>query len=240
MAINAKLADFSANSYVTVEEANTYFGTRSSTTAWDALATTAKEAYLKQSTRDVDNFNFVEAKYYEAQPLEFPRDDHETVSGNCATAQGESTATLLDDVTFKNTVLNSDTYMAMPNNYWQYGSCHLTDDNLVELIASSNTDGIVHMDTAFTASLTTDTAFRVFAPIYPQVKEAVYEQALFILDNPGLDSIQAYKSLGSNKIRIGDVSVEIAAGSMSKITISPTAKKLLSRYIKRTMTSARR
>ncbi len=232
MTINAKQGDISANSYVNLEEATAYFAIRRNTINWDNLSATNEEIVLKQAGRDVDAFNFVEEKYYEVQAMEFPRDNHETVIGNCATWQGESTATLADDASFKSTALQSSTYNAMPSNYWQYGTCHLTDDNLIEYIASSNRTGIIHTDTAFTASLTTSTAFRVFAPIYQDIKDAQCEQALFILDNPNINTLQTYKSLGSSRVTIGDVSVELKGTSSKKIPISSTAKKLISKYIK--------
>ena len=239
MAINAKLGDFTADSYVSVVEANTYFSGRTNTDNWDNIATSAKEVALKTAARDIDAFNFVGDKYYDAQTMQFPRDSHEVVTGNCATAQGESTATLIDSITFYNANLKSDTYGEIPDNYWQYGSCHLTDDHLVETIASSNRTGIVHMENAFTASLTTSTKFTVFAPLYSEIKDAQCEQTLFLLDNPSLDTIQSYKSVGSTRVKIGDVDVTLSSANTSKITISPVAKKLLSRFIERSMSSAR-
>lgn len=55
MAINATPGDPTADSYVTVNEADTYFfGTRATT--WGAQNTSAKEALLKEATRLLDRF----------------------------------------------------------------------------------------------------------------------------------------------------------------------------------------
>jgi len=234
MSLNIKLGYSDQDSYVTASWANNYFTKRRNVTEWTNLtATSDKEAVLTQAARDLNIFSYEGAKYYESQALEFPRDDHEVVTGYCATYQTESTATLTDSISFKNTNLKSDTYNKIPNNYWQYGSCHLTDDNEIDVIATSNaTTAVIHLESGFTASLTTSTAFKVFAPVDTNIMQAQCEQALFILKNPNIETIQNYKLLGAEDVRIGDVSVSFKPGSSTKISISPMSRKLLSRWVR--------
>ena len=112
MALNSKLGDFNQNSYVTATQANSYMDTKQNTSEWDNLSTTAsKENVLQQAARDLDYFNFIDEKYYDSQGLAFPRDSHETVTGNPATP--------LSATSFKNSNMYSTTYNNMPNNYWK-------------------------------------------------------------------------------------------------------------------------
>lgn len=76
MALNATAGSASADSYVTLTEANAYFDARFGSDAWTALATDAlKEKALKQATRHIDRFRFWGTKGDAAQALQFPRGD---------------------------------------------------------------------------------------------------------------------------------------------------------------------
>ncbi len=228
--LNAKVADFTANSYVTVPEANDYIRNKyGHSSAWDTLSTEGKKRVLIEAAEDIDIFNFSGEKYYDAQPLEFPRDDHEVVTGYCATP--------ITSNSFKNTNLKSTTYGKYPQDYWKYGSCHLVDDNEVGEIASSNvTSGIVHMKDNFSASLTTSTEFKIFAPIDKTVKHAQVEQALFLIEKKGSNTLLNYKNIGAQEVEIGDTRVRFAdAMSGNRIPISSIARKLLSRWIRKAL-----
>jgi hypothetical protein len=90
MSINTSIGTPTANSYVSVSFANTYFLMREFSDQWANIsanstgtlsATTRKENLLKQATREIDReFRFQENKYYwgyigadDYQALEFPR-----------------------------------------------------------------------------------------------------------------------------------------------------------------------
>lgn len=224
--LNTKLGDFNANSYVTVEEANEYILNKyGHVNAWDTLSTDSKKRILIEATREIDRYNFIDDKYYDSQPLSFPRDTHDVKTGACATP--------LTTSSFKNTGLKSTTYNTYPQNYWKYGTCHLKDDNEAAVIASSNVDtGLVHMTTNFTASLTTNTNFVIFAPLNRDIKHAQIEQALYVLDNSRSDTIQMYQSAGARSVKIGDVTVEFKDSSNpSKLSVSSISRKLLGPWI---------
>ena len=85
MSLNSKLGDPSQNSYVTATQANDYFTNRYDTDEWDALATTTKEGVLVEAARMLEWFNYSKSKYYDSQGLSLPFEDHEIVTGNCAT-----------------------------------------------------------------------------------------------------------------------------------------------------------
>lgn len=84
--VNSKLGDSAANSYVTVTQANEFIRNRyGHPNAWDALTLNAKKRVLIESARRLENFNYINNKYYDAQALAFPRSNHEIITGNCAT-----------------------------------------------------------------------------------------------------------------------------------------------------------
>lgn len=74
MALDATVGGISANSYVTVEEANTYFADRLHASAWTAFA--GKEAALITASRLLDwELRFQGFKADSAQAMQFPRTD---------------------------------------------------------------------------------------------------------------------------------------------------------------------
>lgn len=229
MATNIKLGDPVQTSYVNATQANTYFTNRRNAAKWSALAVASKNEVLIQAANDLEAFNYIGEKYYDNQGLQFPRDDHEVVTGNCATPFTINSFTHAD--------LYSTTYAKIPGNRWKYGSCHITAGTPVrdiKLIASSDvSDGTVTMVEDFTASPNANAKFIVFAPIDKEVQDAQCEQALYILENPNIDSLQSYKELGVRSIRIGDVDMEFKQRGKTRVSISPKARKLLARWIKR-------
>uniref|UniRef100_A0A6M3JQ00 Putative head tail connector protein n=1 Tax=viral metagenome TaxID=1070528 RepID=A0A6M3JQ00_9ZZZZ len=229
MATNTKLGDRAQDSYVTASQADTYFGNRRDTTEWDNIATTSnKEVVLKQAAQDIDIFNYVGEKYYDSQGLAFPRNDHKIVTGNCTAS--------ITNTSFRHGNLKSSTYGKYPTSYWKYGSVHITTGtplNDIKLIASSNTvTGSITVAT-FTATPTTNTGFIVFAPIDKNIRNAQCEQALFILKNANIESLYNYRDAGAREVEIGDVRVSFGSSASDKIAISPEARKLLSRWIRK-------
>ncbi|MFH1667869.1 MAG: DnaT-like ssDNA-binding protein [Candidatus Komeilibacteria bacterium] len=234
LTLNTKIGDISANSYVTLKEANDYIRNKYGRgNSWDTLDSNGKKRVLIQAAKDIDSFSFIEEKYYDSQALEHPRTNHEVVTGNCATYQAESTATLTDNQSFKNTGLKSDSYGEIQSNYWKYSTCHLTSDFESENVATSNRTGVIHLENSFTTNLTTSTPFKIFAPIDQNIKSAQCEQSLFLTQAERIDTLQIYKDLGAARIRIGDTEVEIKAGSSTRIALAPVARKLLGQFIKR-------
>lgn len=86
MSIDATVGGPSANSYISVSDANDYFDARVGTpTTWTNATTAAKEAALKHATRAIDTFTFAGIKYYQdTQALAFPR----TAASNDKDANG--------------------------------------------------------------------------------------------------------------------------------------------------------
>lgn len=99
MSIHASVGTPTADSYLTVAEANSYFEYRSGVATWDNIAsnstgtlsaTAVKERLLRQATREIDNnLRFYGQKYtdtfYNAsdyQALQFPRNDMIDANGN--------------------------------------------------------------------------------------------------------------------------------------------------------------
>ena len=235
--LNTKLGDMNTNSYVTVTEANTYIRKKyGHDSRWDTLTTEGKKAVLVEAAREIDSYNFINEKYYESQSMQFPRSDHTIVTGNCAAT---ITATA-----FKHTSLKSSTYGTYPTNYWTYGTCHITVGTPVydiRNIARSNViTGHVAMDTAFTATPTTNTQFIIFSPLFKEVKDAQCEQALYILESQHAETLQNYRNIGAKRVAIGDVEVDFVEGASGEnVAIAPISKKLLSRWIRKQLRIAR-
>ena len=227
MSLNAKLGDPNQNSYVTATQADEYFTNRYDTDEWDNLATTDKVALLLEATRNLEWFNYSKGKFYDTQGLSLPFDDHETVTGNCATPAAINS--------FYHANLKSTTYNEIPSNYWKYGSVHITVGtplNDIRLIQSSNvTTGSIAVTENFSATCTATTQFIVFAPVVTAMKHAQCEQAIFIAQNTSLKMISRYRDHGTKYVRIGDAAVSYHDKTSGKILMSPAAKKLLSAFI---------
>lgn len=230
--LNANLGDPSANSYVTLQEANNYIrNVRGHSSTWDLLSVEGKKRLLIEAARDVDRLNFIGEKYYDFQALEFPRDDHEKVQGTCASP--------ITIISFANTNLSRTTYGKTRSNddSWKYGSVHITNGTPLNDIRMINTSvvstDVITMVTNFTATPNTSTSFIAFEPLDKEIKDAQCEQALFIIDNTSSDELTAY-GLIANEVEIGDVRVKFNDGMSDKKTgHSPSAKHLLSKWINR-------
>lgn len=72
MPLNATVGDISANSYVTIEEANAYFADRSNASSWST--STQQEQLLITMSRLIDwQLKFKGVKTSELQAMQFPR-----------------------------------------------------------------------------------------------------------------------------------------------------------------------
>ena len=74
--IIATLKSATANSYVTLAEANTYFETVPDSTTWDNKTDDQKNRALISATRWIDGLNFYGDRCDENQALKWPRNNH--------------------------------------------------------------------------------------------------------------------------------------------------------------------
>ena len=74
--INATLQSETANSFVTLAEANTYFETVPSSTDWDNKTDDAKNRALISATRWIDTLNFYGDRCDADQALSWPRNNY--------------------------------------------------------------------------------------------------------------------------------------------------------------------
>jgi hypothetical protein len=227
------LAGPSSNSYVTLKEANDYIREiRGHTDTWDTLSLEGRKRALIQACKDIDKFNFIGKKYYDNQALEFPRDNHDTITGDCATP--------LTSTSFKCTSFTEDTYGSYKSNtnFWRYGTVHITAAtplyDIRNIDTSNITTDVITVTATFTATPTGNTDFIAFEPLDPNIKLAQCYQALHILENEGGNTLYNYKSAGAKEVQIGDVRVKFSGsgGSMSR-NISSKAKQMLSGWIER-------
>ena len=75
--INATLSSASANSYVTLAEADAYFETSPSSTQWDNKQDDKKNRALIAATRWIDSFVFYGDRCDHGQALKFPRNNYQ-------------------------------------------------------------------------------------------------------------------------------------------------------------------
>lgn len=73
MTINSTPKDADAVSYLSVEEATSYFGGKYGADKWTTLSTTDQEKLLVSATRQIDSFVFSGRKTDADQALEWPR-----------------------------------------------------------------------------------------------------------------------------------------------------------------------
>ena len=85
--INATIKSQTANSYVTLTEANSYFETVPSSTTWDDKTVDQKNRALIAATRWIDTFVYQGDRCDENQALKFPRTNYQVdrVELSCST-----------------------------------------------------------------------------------------------------------------------------------------------------------
>ena len=74
--ITATLKSATANSYVTLAEANTYFETVPDSTTWDNKTDDQKNRALISATRWIDSLNFYGDRCDDGQALKWPRNNY--------------------------------------------------------------------------------------------------------------------------------------------------------------------
>ena len=75
--INATIKSETANSYVTLAEANSYFETSPSSTQWDNKTDDKKNRALISATRWIGSFVFYGDRCDDGQALKFPRNNYQ-------------------------------------------------------------------------------------------------------------------------------------------------------------------
>jgi len=229
--LNANIADPSANSYSRVDEANTYIKNKyGHNNLWDTMSIEGKKRVLIQAANDLEGFNYIEDKYYNNQGLEFPRNDHDIVSGDCATPFTINS--------FSDSGFTSDTYGAEKSNtnFWKYGSIHITSGTPLHDVRSIETSNIstdvLTMFTDFTATPNANTDFIAFEPLSKYIKYAQIEQALYIIESKSAISTSQYSAI-ADEVEFDEVRVKFKKGASMSKKISIKARKLLGRWIER-------
>ena len=231
--LTTKLGTADSNSYLSISEMNTYArNKRGHNNVFDTLSLEGRKRLLIQAANEMELHNYIDEQYYpDAQNLQFPRDTSEVVEGGCATPFSINSFTHSD--------LYSTTYNEIPANHWH--TCHIvlgTPLRDTRLISSSDvSDGTVTMKTDFTATPNANTDFVIFAKLDKEILDAQAEQVLFILDNINMETLSSYQTMGAKSVEIGDVKIDfnVSGGQTARVGISPEAKKLLSRWIKRSL-----
>ena len=116
--IDATLSGTSANSYVTLAQANTYFETVPDSSTWTNKTDDQKNRALIAATREIDNLVFYGDRCDNGQALKFPRNNYE-----------------VDDVVLACT--------AVPNNikYAQYELARALANDTEAMTGNTGTDG---------------------------------------------------------------------------------------------------
>lgn len=86
-----------SNSYITLENAETYFEERLNSDAWEDANENDKKRALITSTKSIDRLNFSGGKTNDEQVLQFPRDDDASIPQTIKDATCENALMLLDD-----------------------------------------------------------------------------------------------------------------------------------------------
>lgn len=238
VSFNTKLGDSSANTYVTLREANEYI--KSSfyhPDQWDNLTLEGRRRVLIQATKDIDTFNYRDKPYYDSQSLAFPRSDHETHAG---------TASINTATTGKLRALNlySSTYNDIPDDYFKNGTVHIKAGNnfrQVRHISSSVASkdggyGELTLSSPFSSNVVASDQFVVFKPIYQEIRDAQCEQAIYIIAEE-FYKYADYVHAGIGYIRTGDFGVSLKDPSRgvptSKVCVK--ARRLLGRFMRKSI-----
>lgn len=108
-------------SYMTVEEADTYFGNRLNIRAWECASYDEKRRGLYMATEIIDRLNFNGCKADSAQENQFPRDTDTTIPEDVQRASAEIALALLDgvdpDMEYENLRLKSQGYGGVRSTY---------------------------------------------------------------------------------------------------------------------------
>ena len=141
--------------YITVADAEIYFGERLNSDVWEDSSESDKLKALITSTRAIDTLNYIGTKTDEDQERQFPRDDETTIPTGIETATCECAIALLDgvdpEVEFENVMMVSQGYANIRSTFdrttiqehliygipsstaWKYLMPFLVDDKSFEI-----------------------------------------------------------------------------------------------------------
>lgn len=212
-----------ANSYVTVAEATQYFADRDNSTSWTGASADQKSQALIEATRLVDAYRFHGCKLKEWQRLEFPRYHKTTVLS--LTPKTVGATTLQNDSIMKK--------MSYPPDFFKYGAVWFYDENQAAygqfrlVTAFDHLTGILTLESALSPLPDTLSSFQLWTGIPYEVKWAVCETALAIIED--LITSQANGNIKRQKLDTEEV--EYFDQSIQEIQLTLKAKQLLLPYI---------
>jgi hypothetical protein len=226
MALITTPSDPSANSYVTLAEANAYFEDRSDVSDWTSLTDDQKEAVLKLATKHIDTFRFhgneimpLPAYYRDKQRLKFPRTTARKKSGVVDSAGNDY---------FIDSARADEQHE--PDDFWIDG-CVIIKDGTGKGQTRKISDfdmatGKITVSENWTTNPDTTSDYLVVEKIQKEVKDATCEQAFYITNGGGERAKMQAEGVASYDI--GDLSETFRDGmGAGKIAISNEAKGLL-------------
>lgn len=212
-----------ANSYISLADANTYFANRTDVSDWSALTDDQKEAVLKLAVQQIDSLRFFstrmieKATYYRReQNLQFPRADHEALSGSVDSA---TTTTIVD--------ASLASHINYPDDYWNGGAVIITSGTgrgQTALISDfDSATGTVTVSSAFSTTPDSTSQYMLIAKIDNKVKYAQCEQALYLVKGGGERA--KLQSEGVKSYSIGDLSETFGDGAVGGGQTTPIASE---------------
>jgi len=220
--LNSTPSDFVAESYISVVEADAYFGNHPKSTDWDDASSADQVKSLQLATLMIDMHRFHHGKYRvnPEQPLMFPRGNARVAGG---TADSGSTTTIVDATL-------ADDPTTAPTNYYKNWAVEVTaGTNLdeIRLVTAYNAStGQLTVETAFTNAIDSTSQFILIEKIPNAVRYACAEIAIWLLGGG-----DANKDPNIKAKKIGDFSVSYFEGAAGEITLPEKANILLKPYI---------
>jgi hypothetical protein len=223
MALNTIPSHKDADSYITIDEANTYFSDfYYGDTVWVAASTALKEQALRMATKIIDRFRFFNEKLDNEQRLAFPRSNAETAGG---TADSGDTTHLTSSL-----LADKDQY---PDDYWNYGCVKILEGtneyDKRQIKDFTRSTGQLEVFSAFTAAIDNTSQFQLIKEVPLAVKHAQAEIALWIIKGQHKGSRAALQAEGVKSFSVGGLSETFEGGK--DIAIPQEAQNLLDRYI---------
>ena len=231
MALNTTPTDPSADSYVTLAEADAYLQDRTDVSDWTALTDSQKEAVLKLATKHINSMRFFNKPlidyptyYRDKQALKFPTKKEDHVTGAVDSAGN----TTLVDSGLANKI-------NMPDDYYNDGAVIITDGTgkgqtrkISDFVSSS---GTITVSSAWTINPDSTSSYLVIVKIPQEVRDATVEQALYIVKGGGERA--KLQAEGVEEYKIGDLMERFNSGVSGgdAVPISLEAKGLLKGFI---------
>lgn len=226
MALETTPTHPSADSYLTLAEANAILANRTNVSDWTGLTDDQKEAILKMATYHIDTLRFFNDKVYkeaihyrDKQALQFPRNNESMPAG---TVDSATATTLVDDA-----LANKS---QMPDDYFIGWAVVITEGTgRGQTVKITDFDSATGTITVAAWSTTPDdtSQYRLVPKIVDKVKRATAEQALYLVKGGG--DRARMQAEGVTEYKIGDLSEKYGGANMSagKVAISNEARGYL-------------